>query len=58
MKVAALIALVAWLSIIAGLWGIYLGHALDWRAGLLFGGCALLGLVAGSISTRYQERKP
>ena len=56
MKPSAIVAAVAWLSVLAGLWGVFLGHALDWRAGILLAGCVLIGTVAGTLSVRYQER--
>jgi hypothetical protein len=56
MKVSAIVALVAWLSVLGALWAVFLGHPLDWTFGVLVGACVLIGTVAGSVATRYTEK--
>jgi hypothetical protein len=57
MKASTVVALAAWLSVLAALWGVFFGMALDWRFGVLVAGACLIGLVAGGLSGRYEERR-
>jgi len=57
MRISAIVAGACWLSVVALPWLVVLGIAeYDWRSGAALALWLLLGLISGSIGSRYAPR--